>query len=113
MIPLFVQFVSPYRIRQNPLPGSCPFERTLAPCVVISDYKYTDENQHFDQSEQRKPVIYDCPWKQEDSLDVKDEKKHRDHIEPYREPLAGVSDGIDPALIGHQFVTIEHPALQQ
>src|SRR5262245_15034007 len=108
-----ISYPSGSSVGSRALPALRPFKGSLAPRVIITHYQYSDENQHLNQTENRQPVIYYGPWEEKDCFNVKNQKEHRYHIEPDREPLAGVADWIDAAFIGHQLVAIENTALEQ
>ncbi len=50
----------------------CPFQRALAPGVVITDYEYADEDNHLDKPEQREFVVDYRPWEKKYRLNVED-----------------------------------------
>src|SRR6266446_9642839 len=80
-----------------------PFQRALAPRVVITNYQNSDEDKHLNQRELCKREIfahkYDCPGQQKDGLDIEDQKQHRHNVITHGEAFVSASLRIDAALI--------------
>src|SRR6266404_5573144 len=81
----------------------CPFQRALAPSVIIANNQNTDEYKHLDQRKLGKTEIVahedDGPRQQKDRLDIKDRKQHRDDVVAHRKARVRVRQRIDATLV--------------
>src|SRR5947209_19837676 len=81
-----------------------PFQRALAPGVVVADDEDADEEEHFEERElcEREVVAHedDRPGEQEDGLHVEDQDEHRDDVEPDGEAVVRLGRGVHAAREG-------------
>src|SRR5256714_9822661 len=82
----------------------CPFERALAPGVVVADDEDADEDEHFEEREfgEREVVAHedDGPGEEEYGLHVEDEEEHGDDVEAYGETVVRLCRRAYAALVG-------------
>src|SRR6266446_6782902 len=85
-----------------------PFQRALAPRVVITNYQNSDEDKHLNQRELCKREIfahkYDCPGQQKDRLDIEDQKQHRNDVITHRKAIMSARFRIDATFVGPHLV---------
>jgi len=84
--------------------SSGPFQRALAPGVVITNNKNRNEDKHFNQRElrERKIVTHEDyrPGQKKDRLDVKYQEEHCHDVVPYGEPIVRFCRRVDAAFVG-------------
>ena len=80
-----------------------PFQRALAPGVVVTNNENSDKDKHLDERElsEREIVAHenDRPGQKKDRLHVEDQKQHRHDVITDRESRVGVGRRIDAAFV--------------
>src|ERR1700753_3306868 len=89
-----------------------PFERALAPRIVIADDEYADEDEHLKKRElcEREVAAHedDRPGEQEDRLNVEYEEQHRDNVVAHGEAVVRLGRRVDAALVrAHLHLAVE------
>src|ERR1039458_4965031 len=79
-----------------------PFQRTFLPNPDVPNQKNDEKYQNFHKSENTEGFELDRPGKQEDGFHIEDHEQDRDDVVADGVTAAGIVDGIDAALVGHQ-----------
>jgi hypothetical protein len=80
-----------------------PLQRTFFPDPDVADDQDRDEDQHLEQAEQTEGLELHRPGKEEDRFHVEHDEKNRDDVITHRVAAARIVDGINAALVRHQF----------
>src|SRR5215212_6131324 len=107
-------FTSSFRLHPSSF-LSCPFERALAPRVVVADDEYAYEDEHFQERELREGEVVAHedyrPGEEEDGLHVEDEEEHRDDVVANGEAVVRLGRRVYAALVrAHLRLAVEHRA---